>query len=106
VALEELAERPEAGPQVAGGGEIDVVDEETVECDALLGEDRGCSPDNGAHAGGERGEGRRVPAVEQGRALVAGLDELRSGDGVAAGVLQRCDPGDSLQFAQLTGVER
>src|ERR671915_2457790 len=85
LALEELAEWPEAGPEVAGGVEVDVVDQQAVELDALLGQDRGDAPDDRAHAGGERGEGEGVPAVEQRRAV--GLDQLRGGDGVAAGVL-------------------
>jgi hypothetical protein len=63
LALEELAERPEAGPQRERGGEVDVVDQEPVQLDALPGDDRGRAPDDGEGAGGERGEGERVPAV-------------------------------------------
>ena len=82
LAFEELAERPEARPQLARGGQVDVVDQQAVQLDALLGEDRGGAPDDGADAGGERGEGERVPAVEERRAV--GLDQLGGGDGVAA----------------------
>ena len=53
-----------------------------MQLDALLGGDRGDAPDDGAHAGGERGEGERVPAVEQGRAV--GLDQLGRGGDVPA----------------------
>ena len=53
-----------------------------------------------SHARGERDEGVRVPAVEQRRAV--GLDQLRRGGGVAAGVLQAGD----RQLAQLLGGER
>ena len=89
LALQELAQRPEAGPQLARGGEVDVVDQEPVQLDALLGDDRGGAPDDGADAGGERGEGERVPAVEQRRAVA--LDQLGGGDGVATGVLEAGD---------------
>src|SRR5215218_8175787 len=45
--------------------------------------------DDGADPGGERRERERVPAVEQRRA--AGLDQLRGGDCVTAGVRQAAD---------------
>jgi LysR substrate binding domain len=80
LALQELAERPQTRPQLAGGREVDVVDQQPVQLHALLGHDRGRAPDDCSHAGGERGERQRVPAVEEGRAV--GLDQLGGGDGV------------------------
>src|ERR671915_158667 len=89
LALEELAQRPQAPPQLTGGGEVDVVDQQPVQLDALLRKDRRRAPDDAADAGGESCEGERVPAVQQRRPL--GLDQLRGGDGVPACVLQAGD---------------
>ena len=102
LALEEPAQRPKARPELTGGREVDVVDQQPVQLDALLGDDRGRAPDDGADAGGERGEGECVPAVEERRAV--GLDQLVSGNGVAAGVLEAGD-ARSLQLAELCGGE-
>ena len=100
--FEAVAEWPEAGPELTRGGEVGVVNQQAVQLDALLGDDRGRAPDDGADAGGERGEGECVPAVEERRAV--GLDQLVSGNGVAAGVLEAGD-ARSLQLAELCGGE-
>jgi hypothetical protein len=38
LAFEQLTEGPEAAPQLTAGGEVDVVDEQAVQLDALLGQ--------------------------------------------------------------------
>ena len=71
LAFEELAQRPEARPELTRRRKVDVVDQQAVQLDALRRHYRGRSPDDRPHSGGERGEGERVPAVEEGRPSTA-----------------------------------